>query len=82
MQGKFTAVLVHVDDMVIASNDKAETLKLKQQLSSRFQMKDLGDLRYFLGLEIIRTEQGIFVSQKKYVLDLIKGYGLLRAKAP
>jgi len=82
VQGKFTAVLVHVDDMVIASNDKAETLKLKQQLSSRFQMKDLGDLRYFLGLEIIRTEQGIFVSQKKYVLDLIKGYGLLRAKAP
>ena len=35
-------------------------------------MKDLGELRFFFGLEIVRTTQGIFVSQKKYVQDLIK----------
>lgn len=68
MQDKFTAVLVYADDMVIVGNDKAETLKLKQQLSSRFHMKDLGDLKYFLGLEIIRIEQGIFVSRKEVCL--------------
>ena len=57
---KFIAVLVYVDDIVIAGSDQAEILKLKQQLSSQFHRKDLGDLRYFLGLEVARTSQGIF----------------------
>jgi len=51
-QDKFTAVLVYVDDMMIAGNDQQEILK---QLSSQFHMKDSGELRYFLGLEIART---------------------------
>jgi len=55
VQDKFTAILVYVDDMAIAGNDKQEILKLKQQLSSQFHMKDLRELRYFLGLEIVRT---------------------------
>uniref|UniRef100_A0A803LKW1 Protein kinase domain-containing protein n=1 Tax=Chenopodium quinoa TaxID=63459 RepID=A0A803LKW1_CHEQI len=75
-----TAVLVYVDDLLIIGNSKIETSKLKNLLSSHFHMKDLGDLRYFLGLEIDHTPQGIFVSQKKYVTDLLKEQGLLNAK--
>ena len=80
MQDKFTAILIYVDDMVITGNDKQEMLKLKQQLSSQFHMKDLGELRYFLGLEIVRTAQGLFVSQKKYALDLVQEYGLVHTR--
>ena len=52
-------------------DSKQESLKLKRQLSSQLHMKDLGELRYFFCLEIVRTSQGIFVSQKKYTQDLI-----------
>lgn len=45
VQDKFTTILIYVDDMMIACNNQAEILQLKQQLSSRFHMKDLGDLR-------------------------------------
>jgi len=44
-------------------------------------MKDLGKLRYFLGLKIVRTAQGLLVSQKKYVMDLIQECGLDHSKA-
>lgn len=54
---------------------------LKSMLSSNFHMKDLGDVSYFLGLEINRSEAGFFVSQKKYALDLIASCGLSDATA-
>jgi len=81
VQDKFPIVLVYVDDMVIAENDKQAILKLKQLLSSQFHMKDLGELRYFLGLEIVRIAQALFVSQKKYVMDLIQECGLGHSKS-
>ena len=43
-------------------------------------MKDLGCLRYFLGIEVDKSTQGIFISQKKYTLDLIKEYNLIETK--
>lgn len=49
-------------------------------LSQTFHMKDLGTLRYFLGLEVDRTAAGFFLSQQKYTKDLIQEYGLLSAK--
>ena len=77
-----TAVLVYVDDMVITGDDQQEILKLKKQLSSEFHMKDLGELRFFLGLKIVRTAQGLFVSQRKYVQDLIRDSEQARSKQP
>ncbi|XP_024962038.1 uncharacterized protein LOC112502379 [Cynara cardunculus var. scolymus] len=43
-------------------------------------MKDLGRLKYFIGIEILRSEQGIFMDQKKYVLDLLAGTGMVDCK--
>ncbi|XP_021724259.1 uncharacterized protein LOC110691609 [Chenopodium quinoa] len=74
-------VLVYVDDLLIAGNDHTAIQQVKAFLSSTFHMKDMGALRYFLGIEADSTEQGIFLSQKKYARDLIKEYGMHKSKA-
>lgn len=69
-------VLVYVDDFLIAGNSSHDIAALKKMLFVNFHMKDLGDVRYFLGLEIDRKAEGFFVSQKKYTLDLLKEYDM------
>lgn len=75
-----TVVLVYVDDLLIAGSDLSAITQLKNMLSKTFHMKDLGDVTYFLGLEIDRTGSGFFICQKKYTLDLLKEYGMMNAK--
>ena len=52
----------------------------KKNLAVEFEMKSLGDLKYFLGVEVIRSSKGIFLSQQKYVLDLLKEKCMLGCK--
>jgi hypothetical protein len=78
--GKITALIVYVDDMVVTGNDPAEQAALKNYLSTEFEMKDLGSLKYFLGIEVSRCKSGIFLSQRKYVLDLLKETGMTACK--
>ena len=56
------ALLVYVDDIIIASNSEKVVHDLKFSLDARFKLKDLGTLRFFLGLEIARTNKGISLS--------------------
>ncbi|KAL8145823.1 hypothetical protein AgCh_003826 [Apium graveolens] len=70
-------VLVYVDDLLLAGNNLAEINHLKQMMSGTFKMKDLGDVNYFLGLEIRRSTSGFFVSQKKYALDLLEEFDII-----
>ncbi|BBH01962.1 transposable element gene, partial [Prunus dulcis] len=65
LHGKVTALIVYVDDMVVTGNDPVEKAALQHHLASEFEMKDLGALKYFLGIEVARSEQGIFLSQRK-----------------
>lgn len=68
----YTAVLVYVDNIITASNNDDDVLQLKTDMKSFFKLRDLGPLRYFLGLEIARSASGIFVSQRKYTLELLE----------
>jgi hypothetical protein len=72
-----TILAVYVDDMIITGNDCLEITRLKRNLSKEFEVKDLGQLRYFLGIEIARSPRGIVISQRKYVLDLLSETGRL-----
>ncbi|KAK3029571.1 hypothetical protein RJ639_038460 [Escallonia herrerae] len=76
-QGKITALIVYVDDMVVTGNDPEEREALQGHLSREFKMKDLGPLKYFLGIEVSRSKKGIFLSQRKYALDLLRETGML-----
>lgn len=63
-------LIVHVDDIVLTGNHQGEIRRLKILLSNEFEIKEMGHLRYLLGLEVARTSKGISVSQHRYVLDL------------
>ncbi|CAL2264786.1 unnamed protein product [Prunus armeniaca] len=79
-KGKVTALIIYVDDMIITGNNKQEISQLQDYLATEFEMKDLGGLKYFLGIEVARSQQGIFLSQRKYVLDLLTDTGMLDCK--
>jgi hypothetical protein len=72
--------LIYVDDILITGNDLKAISTLKQFLHSRFRIKDLGALKYFLGIEVSRTKRGISISQRKYTLEILKDGGILGAK--
>ena len=75
VSGKVAVLIVYVDDIVLSGDDTAEINKLKQKMADEFEINDLGNLKYFLGMEVTRSREGIFVSQRKYTIDLLKETG-------
>ena len=78
--GKVTALIVYVDDMVVTENDPSEITALQTKLATEFELKDLGNLRYFLEIEVARSAQGISLCQRKYVIDLLIETSMLDCK--
>ncbi|GAU31183.1 hypothetical protein TSUD_316080 [Trifolium subterraneum] len=74
--GKIAVLIVYVDDIVLTGNDTDEMGRVKEKLAVDFEIKDLGSMRYFLGMEVARSKDGIVVSQQKYILDLLKETGM------
>ncbi|XP_019184766.1 PREDICTED: uncharacterized protein LOC109179729 [Ipomoea nil] len=75
-----TILLVYVDDIVITGNDPTIITILKQYLAHQFQIKDLGLLKYFLGIEVERSPTGIFLNLRKYSLEILSDTGMLACK--
>ncbi|XP_060959079.1 uncharacterized mitochondrial protein AtMg00810-like [Cannabis sativa] len=76
----FIALLVYVDDIIIAGPNKNLLHQLQDSLNHRFKLKALGPLKYFLGFEIARSSEGIFLSQRKYTLQLLTNTGFAGSK--
>ncbi|KAM2063841.1 hypothetical protein PS1_027402 [Malus domestica] len=79
-QGIFTVLLVYVDDVILVGNSLDDIMRTKSFLSSHFKLKDMGQLKYFLGLEVARSKHGIALSQRKYALEILEDTGFLGAK--
>ncbi|XP_028117998.1 uncharacterized protein LOC114315591 [Camellia sinensis] len=78
---RLTALIVYVDDIVLTGDDVEEVARLKEYLVNEFEIKDLSSLKYFLGNEVARSKDGIFICQRQYVLDLLKETEMLGSKA-
>jgi hypothetical protein len=64
-------VALYVDDLVITGSNVNLILGLKKQLANTFEMIDLGLLHLFLGIQVLQMDDGIFISQPKYVLNIL-----------
>ncbi|RVX05223.1 Retrovirus-related Pol polyprotein from transposon RE1 [Vitis vinifera] len=78
--GQCIYLVVYVDDIVITGSDQNDIQNLKQHLFTHFQTKDLGKLKYFLGIEIAQSSSGVVLSQRKYALDILEETGMLDCK--
>jgi len=76
----FTALLVYVDDVVLTGNDLTLIIEVKQYLHHHFRIKDIGELKYFLGFEVARSHRGLVLNQRKYCLEILSEFGLTACK--
>ncbi|KAJ0853298.1 putative RNA-directed DNA polymerase [Helianthus annuus] len=80
-QGKcIMYLLVYVDDLILTGNHQPTLTSFISSLHNEFAIKDLGKLNYFLGLEVTYTENGIFLNQSKYTMDILSRAKMLEAK--
>jgi histone deacetylase 1/2 len=74
-------LLVYVDDIIVVSSSHSAVGRLVHGLQSEFAVKDLGSLRFFLGIEVSDVSQGLALTQKKYALDILRRAGMLECKS-
>ena len=74
-------IAMWVDDLIIFGKDMASINALKAQLNEEYEMKDLGELKYFLGIQVHRDrEQKIHISQSGYIRTILERYGMQDSK--
>jgi hypothetical protein len=73
-------LLVYVDDMIVTSSSPTTVDALLKDLHAEFAFKDLGDLHYFLGIQVTRRGDGIVLSQESYATDILEKAGMKNCK--
>jgi hypothetical protein len=73
-------VLIYVDDIIVVSSDPRATAGLLHSLKQDFALKDLGELHYFLGIEVNKVTDGLVLTQEKYASDLLKRVNMFSCK--
>ncbi|GAA0153908.1 transmembrane signal receptor [Lithospermum erythrorhizon] len=74
--GRILIVSIYVDDLIFTENDHELMIAFKNSMLREFDMTDLGLMNYFLGIEVIQNEEGIFICQRKYAEELLKRFGM------
>jgi transposase InsO family protein len=75
-QGNILLIEVYVDDIIFGSDDDRLSQKFAKDMQNEFEMSLLGELSFFLGLQIRQSNQGIFISQTKYIREMLKRFGM------
>ncbi len=73
-------IVIYVDDLIILGDSDAYISDLKKHLKQKFEVKDLGGLRYFLNIEVIQYPKGIWLLQRQYALNKLFEYGMTSCK--
>jgi transposase InsO family protein len=80
--GELTILLVYVDDIILASDTPSSAKTVKHDLMAEFDIRDLGDLKFFLGVHVERTpDGGYFLHQRKHAQDILEYFGMQDCKA-
>lgn len=72
-------LVIFVDDIIFGGNDE-ESKKFAEEMKKEFEMSMIWEMKYFLGLSIVQNKEGIFISQTKFLKDLLKRFGLETCK--
>jgi hypothetical protein len=75
-QGNILLIEVYVDDIIFGSDDDRLSQKFAKDMKNEFEMSLLGELSFFLGLQICQSNQRIFISQTKYIREMLKRFGM------
>ena len=67
-------VAVYVDDIIVTGNNSTDITALKKFLDEKFRIKDLGELHYFLGMELLKVPNGLIMTQRKFAMELLKDF--------
>ena len=78
--GKMLIVVLYVDDVIFIGNDAYLIENFKTMMKEEFEMTDMGLLRYFLGIEVEKNENKIFISQEKYVKEFLEIFNMQDCK--
>ena len=69
-------MILFVDDMLIIGDDDEDVLEFKEELATKYELKDLGFADKFLGMKVTNTETGVKLSQESYTLDLLERFNM------
>jgi hypothetical protein len=75
-QDNILIIEVYVDDIIFGSDDDRMSKKFSKDMQNEFEMSLLGELTFFLGLQICQLDKGIFISQTKYIKEMLKKFGM------
>ncbi|GJR73481.1 uncharacterized mitochondrial protein-like protein [Tanacetum coccineum] len=79
-KGDILLVQVYVDDIIFGSTKKELCIAFEKLMHEKFQMSSMGELTFFLGLQVQQKKDGIFISQDKYVVEILKKFGFIEVK--
>lgn len=77
----FVALIIYVDDILLTGTDVIKIQEIKNFLHNKFTIKDMGEAEFFLGIEIHHDQNGISISQRKYILDILQEPNFMDTKA-
>nr|GEW84115.1 putative ribonuclease H-like domain-containing protein [Tanacetum cinerariifolium] len=81
LKGDILLVQIYVDDIIFGSTNKYLCKAFEKLMKDEFQMSSMGELTFFLGLQVKQKQDGIFISQDKYVAEILRKFGLTDGKS-